>query len=89
MKRWLVRTLWAALLIVATMVIGGAVDARRRLPDLESWHRSVPADATAADLEKATLAEYLRREDTVFRDVRDRIERTSAGSGVAAGQPLR
>jgi alpha-beta hydrolase superfamily lysophospholipase len=80
LKRWLVRTLWAALLIVATMVIGGAVDARRRLPDLESWHRYVPADATAADLEKATLAEYLRREDTVFRDVRDRIERTSAGS---------
>ncbi len=82
MKRWLVRTIWAALLIFATVVIGGAVDARRRLPDLESWHRYVPADATASDLETATLAEYLRREDTVFRDVRDRIERTSAGSAL-------
>ena len=80
MKRWLVRAFWAAVLIFATVVIGGAVDARRRLPDLESWHRYVPADATASDLETATLADYLRREDTVFRDVRDRIERTSAGS---------
>ena len=80
LKRWLVRALWAAVLIFATVVIGGAVDARRRLPDLESWHRYVPADATASNLERATLADYLRREDTVFRDVRDRVERTSAGS---------
>ena len=81
MRRWIVRTLWAAALIFATVVIGGAADARRRLPDLESWHRYVPADATAADLETAGLADYLRREDALFRDVRDRIERPSAGSG--------
>ena len=80
MKRWIVRAIWAAGLIFGTVVIGGAVDARRRLPDLESWHRYVPADATASDLETATFADYQRREDTVFRDVRDRIERTSAGS---------
>ena len=80
LKRWLVRIVWAAVLIVATVVIGGAVNARRRLPDLESWHRYVPADATASDLETATFADYLRREDAVFREVRDRIEHTSAGS---------
>ena len=80
MKRWLVRALWAAVLIFATVVIGGAVDARRRLPDLETWHRYVPADATASDLESATLADYLRREEAVFSDVHDRIERTSAES---------
>jgi hypothetical protein len=40
----------------------------------------VPADATASDLATATFADYLRREDTVFRDVRDRIETTSTGS---------
>jgi len=80
LKRWLVRASWAAVLIFGTLVVGGAVDARRRLPDLESWHRYVPPDATASNLERATLADYLRREDTVFRDVRDRIERTSAGS---------
>ena len=80
MKRWLVRAFWAAVLIFATVVVGGAIDARRRLPDLEPWHRYVPADATASDLESATLADYLRREETVFRDVHDRIERPSAGS---------
>jgi len=82
LKRWIVRAIWAAVLIVGTVVIGGAVDARRRLPDLEAWHRYVPADATASDLETATFADYQRREDTVFREVRDRIERTSAGSAL-------
>ena len=80
MKRWVVRAGWAAVLTFCTVVIGSAVDARRRLPDLESWHRYVPKDATASNLERTTLADYLRREDTVFRDVRDRIERTSEGS---------
>ena len=80
MKRWLVRIVWAAALIVVTVIIGGAVDARRRLPDLESWHLYVPEDATASSLETATLAEYLRREDSVFREVRDRVEHTSSGS---------
>ena len=80
MKRWIVRAIWAAVLIAGTVVIGGAVGARRRLPDLEAWHRVVPADATAADLETATFADYQRREEAVFREVRDRVERTSAGS---------
>ena len=80
LKRWLARALWAAVLIFATVVIGAAVSARQRLPDLESWHRYVPADVTASDLETATLAEYLRREDTVFQGVRDRVERASTGS---------
>ena len=86
MKRWLVRIVWAAVLIFATVVVGGALNARQRLSDLESWHRYVPSDATASDLETATLAEYLGREDTVFRDVRDRIERTSGGSSPPANR---
>ena len=80
MKRWLVRIVWAAVLIVATVVIGGAVDARRRLPDLAPWHRHAPSDVTAADLADATLADYLRREENVFREVRGRVEHTSPGS---------
>jgi alpha-beta hydrolase superfamily lysophospholipase len=83
LTRWLVRGVWAAALVFATLVIGGAMDARRRLPDLEPWHRYVPADATASDLpDTTTLADYLRREDVIFQDVRTRIERTSAGTGV-------
>ena len=59
LKRWIVRAIWAVVLIAGTVVIGGAVDARRRLPDLQAWHRVVPADATASDLETATFADYL------------------------------
>jgi alpha-beta hydrolase superfamily lysophospholipase len=80
LTRWIVRGLWTAVVIAGTVVIGGAVAARRRLPDLEAWHRIVPADATASDLETATFADYRVREDAVFREVRDRIERTSAGT---------
>jgi hypothetical protein len=83
-RRWLIRIVWAAALIVATVVIGGGVSARRRLPDLEAWHRFVPADATASGLQTATLADYLRWEDTVFREVRDRVELTSTGSAAPA-----
>jgi alpha-beta hydrolase superfamily lysophospholipase len=83
MKRWIVRILWSALLIVVTVIVGAAIEARRRLPDLEPWHRYVPADATASDLASATFADYVKREETVFRDVRDRVERTSAGPAPA------
>ena len=83
MKRWLLRAVWTATLIVATVVIGGAVSARRRLPDLQPWHRYVPADATASNLANASFADYLRREEAVFADVRARVESTSAGSAPA------
>lgn len=79
MKRWLLRAVWTAALIVATVVIGGAVSARRRLPDLQPWHRYVPADATASNLATAGFADYLRREEAVFAGVRARVEYTSAG----------
>ena len=79
-RRWLLRILWAAALIVATVVIGGAVSARQRLPDLETWHRYLPADATAANLEGAGFDDYLRREATIFQDVHDRVEQTSPGT---------
>ncbi len=83
MKRWLLRVVWTATLIVATVVIGGAVSARRRLPDLQAWHRYVPADATASDLESASFADYLRREEALFADVRARVESTSPGPAAA------
>jgi len=83
LTRWIVRGVWAAVLIVTTVVIGGALDARRRLPELDAWHRHAPPDVTASELERATLSDYLRREDAVFRDVHDRVEQTSAGSAAA------
>ena len=68
--RWAVRLVWSLALVFATIVVGGALDARRRLPDLQPWHRIVPRDATAADLTPQTpLANYLAIEDAAFRVV--------------------
>ena len=75
-KRWLLRIVWTATLIVATVVIGGAVSARRRLPDLQPWHRYLPADATATNLANASFADDLRREEAVLADVRARASST-------------
>src|SRR5262245_45452141 len=74
-RRWAVRIAWSVLLIFLTIVIGGALDARRRLADLEPWHRIVPRDFRAADLTpRSTLADYRAIEDSAFRAV-DGIER--------------
>jgi alpha-beta hydrolase superfamily lysophospholipase len=74
-RRWAVRALWAAAIVFATIVIGGALDALRRLPDLEPWHRIVPRDARASDLTaRSTLADYLAIENGAFRTVHDDIE---------------
>jgi alpha-beta hydrolase superfamily lysophospholipase len=75
LRRWTARLMWAAVLVFATLVVGGALDARRRLPDLEPWHRIVPRDARAADLTShATLTDFLAIEDAAFRSVHEQIE---------------
>ena len=74
-RRWTARLVWSAALVFATIVIGGALDARRRLPDLEPWHRIVPPDFRAADLTpQSSFADYLAKEDGAFRVVHDQIE---------------
>jgi alpha-beta hydrolase superfamily lysophospholipase len=58
-------------------VIGGALDARRRLPDLQPWHRLVPPEVSARTLTRSsTLADLLAIEEAAFRSVRERIEDT-------------
>jgi alpha-beta hydrolase superfamily lysophospholipase len=74
-RRWTARIAWSAVIVFATIVIGGALDARRRLPDLQPWHRIVPRDARAADFSpRSTLADYLAIEDAAFKTVDDQIE---------------
>ena len=74
-RRWIARLAWTAVIVFLTMVIGGALSARRRLPDLEPWHRIVPRDARAADLTRqSTLADYLAIEKRAFKQVHDEIE---------------
>lgn len=62
----------AIALIVATLAIGGGVEAVLRIPDLHEWHRYVPdGEITASDIEESfTLDEYLQREDALFAEVR-------------------
>ena len=75
LKRWTLRLIWSVALVFATIVIGGALDARRRLPDLQPWHRIVPDDATAAGLTStSTLGDYLAIEEAAFRTVHEQIE---------------
>lgn len=73
--RWATRLLAAVVLVWATLVVGGAFAARARLPGLKPWHSLVPkAEVRAADLaERTTLADYLKREDELFADVRREI----------------
>jgi alpha-beta hydrolase superfamily lysophospholipase len=78
-RRWTVRLAWSVLLVFATIVVGGAFDARRRLADLEPWHRVVPRDFKASDLTPhSTLAQYLEAEDGAFRTVQTEIEQRLA-----------
>ena len=70
LKRWAVRLAWAVALVLITVVVGRAFESRR-LPDLELWHRVVPArEVRAADITAGfTLADYLAREEEVFSEV--------------------
>jgi alpha-beta hydrolase superfamily lysophospholipase len=66
----------ALILILATVVVGAAVDARYRLPDLEPWHRNAPpSEVRASDIDgRFTLADFLAREQRVFDEVRTLVE---------------
>jgi alpha-beta hydrolase superfamily lysophospholipase len=74
--RWAIRLLVAALAAVTLVVFGGAFSAVRRLPDLQPWHElQTTLEPKAAEITAAfTLQEYLRREELVFREVRERVE---------------
>lgn len=65
----------AAALVLATVVLLRAFDARSLGP-LRPWHTVSPAsELRAAELdERFTLAQYLAREEAVFREVKARVE---------------
>jgi alpha-beta hydrolase superfamily lysophospholipase len=73
--RWLRRAALAVVLVLATIVLIRAFEARRP-PGLKPWHRFVPpSEVHAAELtESFTLEDYLRREDQIFREVKEQIE---------------
>ncbi len=73
--KWLRRGAFSAAVMSGTVVLLRAFDSRR-LPDLRAWHRFPPAsEVTAADLtEEFTLADYRKREEAVFLEVRRDVE---------------
>ena len=86
MKKWLIWALAAVPIAVATIAIGGAVSAVRRLPDLFPWHQLISTlEPRAGDITPSfTLAAYLEREDAVFREAHAQVDRiVSAGANAA------
>jgi alpha-beta hydrolase superfamily lysophospholipase len=73
---WLLRLALLVAIVALTIVVGAAVSARSRIPDLKPWHHLVPsAEVRASDVEPTfTLDDYLAREQQVFEEVRTEIE---------------
>jgi alpha-beta hydrolase superfamily lysophospholipase len=73
---WLLRLAFLVAIVALTIVVGAAVSARSRIPDLKPWHHLVPsAEVRASDVGPTfTLDDYLAREQQVFEEVRTRIE---------------
>ena len=92
LRRWILRAALALILVLGTLIVGGAYNARLRLPDLKPWHRIMLRDVTASDLHDGfTFAEYSAREDRLFAELgrfestidprdRTRVNRYNAGS---------
>ena len=69
--RWVRRASFATVLVLITLIVGGAYDARRRLPDLKAWHRVSFDDVSASTLDDGfTFPQYLAREEQLFAQVR-------------------
>ena len=69
--RWLRRALYAVVLVLLTLIVGGGCDARRRLPDLKAWHRVGLDEVTASTLDdQFTFPQYQAREEQLFARVR-------------------
>ena len=80
--------------VFLTILLGRGFQARA-LPDLKPWHRADLGDVRAGELpDTATLADYLQREDAVFRALKERVqdavpaEDRTAGNRYFAGGPL-
>ncbi len=73
--RWLRRAAVTVVIVLATIVLVRAWDVRRP-PYLKPWHRfAPPSEVRAAELtESFSLADYLKREDQIFQEVKDQIE---------------
>ena len=75
--RWAFNAAAAAALVLATIVLIYALQARR-LSNLQPWHTAAPRlEMTAADIgPDFTLAQYLKRENALFEETRALLQAT-------------
>jgi len=67
--KWLLGLAAGAVLVVLTIILVRAFDARRQL-DLKPWHATLASEFRAKDLnDRSTLTEYLRIEERVFAEM--------------------
>jgi alpha-beta hydrolase superfamily lysophospholipase len=67
--KWVFGLAAGAVLVVATIILVRAFDARRQ-PDLKPWHGTLASEFRAKDLtDTSTLADYLRIEEAVFAEM--------------------
>lgn len=71
-KRWSLRSLVGVGLAIATIVLVRAVDSLRG-PPLQLWHKVIPHELKAAELDRTDWAGYLAAEDGVFRTVEQEV----------------
>jgi alpha-beta hydrolase superfamily lysophospholipase len=77
--RWGLRAVLLVVLVLLTLIVGGAYEARWRHPDLKAWHVLELDDLRASDLDDDfTFAEYVAREDELFAAIRDFESRIDA-----------
>ena len=71
-RRWIRRAILLVALVVLVIALAWGV-LSRDLPELQPWHTEVPRGEWS-NADTGTLTDYLKREDALMRDVRERIE---------------
>ena len=82
---WCVRAIFTLVVVILTILLVAAFDARRA-PDLKPWHTaSLESEATAEMLETADFDEYLEIEARVFAEYAGEVEGDVPGAGGRRG----
>ncbi|HEB1983417.1 TPA: alpha/beta hydrolase [Yersinia enterocolitica] len=71
-KRWIKRIVLVLVVISVTILAIRIYDTQRG-PKLELWHTFVPHDMRAAEIDKASWADYIKAENNIFDEVRTNV----------------
>ena len=72
--KWPVRLVAVLATVLATIVVGYAVQTRMSLPDLAAWHRlALSEEFHAGHKDVHSFEDYLQLEDRLFAELRSRL----------------